>query len=214
MATDYTATRTCLHALAELVLAGPRYRSGGTIKLRAYEHGVRTWDDPLVALSGGALVTDEQSVPLDGLTYAEAARRVGLVASRLDDLYSDGTQAEPTERVRLATPAARQVEEALWLGARALRSFHHGAEPVVWPEHFDVALTVDEVNYGVSPGDGYSPDPYAYVGPHREMAGDFWNAPFGAARRLHDLGDVATVAAFFRRGAELVSSRGDDPAVS
>jgi hypothetical protein len=203
MTTSYSESRESLHALAELVLAGPRYRVGGTIRLRATEDGVRTWDDPRLALSGGELISVDRRVPLDGLTYAEAARRVGLVASRLDDLYSDGTRADPTERVRLSSPAARAVEEALWLGARALRSFHDGAEPVVWPEHFDVALTVDEVNYGVSPGDGYSPEPYAYVGPHRAMAGDFWNAPFGAARRLRDLGDVAGVVAFFKRGAEL-----------
>ena len=38
-------------------------------------------------------------------------------------------------------------------------------QPVLWPEHFDLAIDVDEVNYGVSPGDGYHGAPYAYVGP-------------------------------------------------
>ena len=37
--------------------------------------------------------------------------------------------------------------------------------PVLWPEHFDVGITLDKVNYGVSPGDDDIPEPYAYVGP-------------------------------------------------
>ena len=36
---------------------------------------------------------------------------------------------------------------------------------MLWPEHFDVAVTDNEVNYGVSAGDDGHPLPYAYVGP-------------------------------------------------
>ena len=35
----------------------------------------------------------------------------------------------------------------------------------LWPEHFDLATTIDEVNYGGSPGDDGHPLPYLYVGP-------------------------------------------------
>lgn len=208
MSTSYTETRESLHALAELVLAGPRYRAGGTIRLRATEHGVRTWDEPRLELRGDELVTDTRRVPLDGLTYAEAAQEVGVVVSRLDDLYSDGTGADPGGRVRLSAESARAVGSALWLGDRALRSFLDGADPVVWPEHFDVALTVSGVNFGVSPGDAYSARPYAYVGPHEAVTGEFWNAPFGASRPLDELDDEGLVQ-FFRRGAELASSGGE-----
>jgi hypothetical protein len=72
-----------------------------------------------------------------------------------------------------------------------------GVEPVLWPEHFDLAVTVDEVNYGVSPGDTYLDEPYAYVGPWQARTGPFWNAPFGAARPLSELGDADAVAGFF-----------------
>jgi hypothetical protein len=34
---------------------------------------------------------------------------------------------------------------------RALRSFAPGLEPVLWPEHFDLGIKLDEVNFGVSP---------------------------------------------------------------
>jgi glucose 1-dehydrogenase len=35
---------------------------------------------------------------------------------------------------------------------------------VLWPEHLDLAVTVDAVNYGVSPGDDAVPAPYLYGG--------------------------------------------------
>ena len=79
---------------------------------------------------------------------------------------------------------------------------------VLWPEHFDVGMDRDEVNYGVSPGDGFCPEPYAYVGPWAfsgRAATDpadaaFWNAPFGASRTIRALGDEAGVLAFFEEG--------------
>jgi hypothetical protein len=73
-------------------------------------------------------------------------------------------------------------------------------EPVLWPEHFDVAISADDVNYGVSPGDDFIVVPYAYVGPFQQRQGAFWNAPFGAARPVADLGDVDGVLRFFQEG--------------
>lgn len=64
------------------------------------------------------------------------------------------------------------------------------------------AVTLDEVNYGVSPGDDAIPEPYAYVGPWTPQTGDFWNASFGAARLLTELTDVL---AFFQKGRALVT---------
>ena len=79
---------------------------------------------------------------------------------------------------------------------------------MLWPEHFDVAVTDAEVNYGVSPGDDFHPLPYAYVGPWTSRIGEFWNAPFGAFQTLDTSHDVDRLAAdvsdFFERGrAEL-----------
>ena len=72
----------------------------------------------------------------------------------------------------------------------------------MWPEHFDVAITIDDVNYGVSPGDEHIDEPYAYVGPHRPRTGPFWNKPFGAAHPLRQLPDADAVLAFFERGRD------------
>jgi hypothetical protein len=52
-----------------------------------------------------------------------------------------------------------------------------GGEPTLWPEHFDIAIELDEVNYGFSPGDEHHTEPYAYVGPWTAPpAGPLWNA--------------------------------------
>jgi hypothetical protein len=78
---------------------------------------------------------------------------------------------------------------------------------VLWPEHFDVGISVGEVNYGLSPGDAALPEPYAYVGPWTPRTGQFWNQPFGAARPLAALGDVGGVVAFLREGSERASEQ-------
>lgn len=171
------------------------------MRLRAGPGGIRTWDEPELILSDGELRSGSTRVALAGLTYADAAAAVGLVAHPLDEVYHDGPHVSPQEEIVLDLDQVRVVESALALGDAALRSFSPASDPVLWPEHFDVAVTVEEVNYGVSPGDSFHERPYAYVGPHRRASGDFWNAPFGAALPLEEDADVATVAAFFAEGS-------------
>ena len=90
----------------------------------------------------------------------------------------------------------------------------HGCSAVqLWPEHFDLGCNIDGVNFGASPGDGYSPEPYIYVGPWNSdgLGGEYWNAPFGAVLPYGELlgaGDQRQAAlAFLRRGAGLALSR-------
>lgn len=201
----YTQTRRSLHALAELVVAGPRFRQTGDLRLRVHPGGFGTWDSPIVLLAGGELVTPSTRIAVNGLTIADVAMRAGLEASPLDDVYSDGPQVSPSEIVRLDPLSVQVVETAFRLGEDALRSFRPDAERTLWPEHFDVATTVDDLNYGVSPGDGYLDTPYAYVGPLHPLTGNFWNAPFGAARLVDELVDVAGITAFFSEGSRLAA---------
>lgn len=207
MTLTYETTRHSLHGLAELVLAGPRYAAGGSMRLRADADGIRTWDDPAVRLSGGELVADGVRVAVAGLTFADAAAAVGLTAHPLDDVYHDGPHVAPAEIVLIDPHHVAVLEDALGRGDAALRAFAPESEPILWPEHFDVAITVDEVNYGVSPGDGHHGAPYAYVGPHQVPEGPFWNAPFGASRPVAELTDLSSVVAFFRDGAHEVARR-------
>lgn len=55
--------------------------------------------------------------------------------------------------------------------------------PILWPEHFDIAIELGDkaaaaaANYGFSPGDEQHAEPYAYVGPWTAPpAGPLWNA--------------------------------------
>ena len=100
--------------------------------------------------------------------------------------------------------AADEIAAAFDRGAEALSTFRPASVPVLWPEHFDLGITVDGINYGISPGDDLIAVPYAYVGPHGEFSGPFWNAPFGAARPLSELDDLV---AWFAEGARAGADR-------
>ena len=194
-------TRRSLHGVAELVLAGPQYRQSGQIKLRVLPGGFGTVVAPDLRVDGDKLVTSAGSFPLAG-SYAELAAAVGVEARRLDDVYSGGPKIDPDERIEIDPAAARALVDAFARGEAALRSLAPDEVPVLWPEHFDVGISVGEVNYGVSPGDAGIPEPYAYVGPWTPRTGEFWNTSFGAARPMAELADVLE---FFRTGRRLVT---------
>ena len=90
------------------------------------------------------------------------------------------------------------------VGAAGLLTFAPHEKAVLWPEHFDLAIAVDEVTYGVSPGDGWSDVPYAYVGPFEKVDDAFFDAPFGAVRTWDQVPDAAGLAAFFSEGRDRV----------
>lgn len=197
-------TRRSLHGVAELVLAGPQHRQGGGIRLRVVPGGFGTVNPPELRVEGTVLVTPSGSLPLTG-SYAELAAAAGVTAGRLDDVYSGGPGIDPDESIEVDDESARILHEAFARGDAALRRLAPDEVPVLWPEHFDVAITVDEVNYGVSPGDDTIPEPYAYVGPWTPQTGPFWNTSFGAAQPLTALDDIL---AFFATGRDLAGRTG------
>lgn len=200
------ATRRALHGVAELVLAGPQYARGNGIRLRVTPGGFGTVAAPEVRVEGETLVTGAERLSMSGRSYADLASSAGLEARALDDVYSGGPGIARTDVIQLDPGAADQLERCLAQGDAALRELAPGEMPVLWPEHFDVGITLDEVNYGVSLGDEHIAEPYAYVGPWHAREGAFWNAPFGAARPLAELGDVTGIAAFFAEGRALTCS--------
>lgn len=198
---DLTSTRTALHAVAELLLAGPQYAASGTIRLRVLPSGIGTVAAPDLRLEGTELTGPGGRHPLTG-TYAEAAAAIGVEPRSLGDVYRDSVAVRADDTIEVDADRLGVLLDALARGDAALRAFAPSQEPVLWPEHLDVGITLDEVNYGVSPGDGSLPEPYAYVGPWTGRQGAFWNQPFGAARPLSALEDVDEVGAFFAEGAE------------
>ena len=199
---ELEVTRRSLHAVAELVLAGPQYRATGRLRLRVVPGGFATAFQPdvRVRVAGrgrGEPVRDQRP------DRACAWRAPGRCRGRPEGAYQDGCGIGIDEPLALHADHAAMVLDALALGNSALAAFAPAEAPVLWPEHFDVAIRVDDVNYGVSPGDGFIAGPYAYVGVGQVPAGDaFWNAPFGAARPLRDLDDLDSTIAFFSEGRE------------
>jgi hypothetical protein len=211
-----TTTRRSLHGVAETLLAGPEHRAIGRIRLRVVPGGFSTLalTGPVsrIAVVGSNLVVHPagdappRSVELEG-TFAEVAAAAGLSAGAPEGVYGDGSGVTLDEQVVLDPAALATLNGAFAVGHQALRRLvaaHPAGDddgsPVLWPEHFDVSVTLDEVNFGVSPGDAGIAEPYAYVGPWKRRVGDFWDQPFGSARRLSELGDADDVLAYLEAG--------------
>jgi hypothetical protein len=206
----FESTRRSLHALAELLLAGPQYVASEDVRLRATPGGFGTTKGLDARVDGVELVVEGARHPLTG-TYEQVAQRAGLEARSLSDVYSDGPAVRADDALSLDADAAASIADVFARGDAALRSMAD-EEPVLWPEHFDIGISLDEVNFGVSPGDSHVAEPYAYVGPWVRREGPFWNMSFGAIRPMRELPDVDSVAAFFREGAEHAAA--DPPAGS
>jgi hypothetical protein len=206
-----------LHAVAEQVLATALHEATGRIGLRVAPGGFATpvVDRPgpwtRLAVDGLELVIrsndDEQRSPLT--TIADAARAVGLDQPGMPpEVYAPVTRTPRDEPLTLDARAAGEVATVLGVGAAALDRLRgelaDASATIVqlWPEHFDAATTIAEVNFGVSPGDDDHPLPYLYVGPWSPPSPDgaYWNEPFGASRTVDARTTVDDALAFFHEG--------------
>jgi hypothetical protein len=202
---ELAVTRRSLHAVAELVLAGPQYRATGKLRLRVVPGGFATTTlTPGLRVDGSLVAGGEgAALAIGGRTPRALGAELGVAAGRPEGAYDGGSEVDRDEALALDLAQAGVITGALALGHDALAAFAPGESPVLWPEHFDVAVRVHEVNFGVSPGDGFIDEPYAYVGVSSPPAGDtFWNAPFGAAVPLRELPDAAAATRFFTEGRE------------
>ena len=200
-------TRKSLHAVAELLLAGPQFEQSRSIELRVTAGGFGTTKEPDLRVDGTDLVKDGERVVLAGRSVAEVAASIGIRPRSLRDVYADGPDLAASDRLAVDAAAAEEIARAYLFGDGALTELAPTRARVLWPEHFDIGIEADEVNYGVSPGDTSCAEPYAYVGPwsfgeRSDTGDDFWNASFGASRTIRELGDQAGVLAFFRAGRD------------
>jgi hypothetical protein len=211
------ATRRGLHAVAERIIAGHQYRAIGTIRLSVRPNGFTSRTMPgspgVLAVDGTDLVVDGARLPIGDRRLGDLAAAAGVECRGPEGVYELSADIGPADVVTVHPEAAAELQGAWVLGDAVLRAFGSlhaagGAEPVLWPEHLDVAITVDEVNFGVSPGDAAIAEPYAYVGPHQLRTGAFWNAPWGAALPLAEV-TAPTLRAFFEEGRSRAAS---DPA--
>lgn len=232
----FATTRAELQRVAVHVLARRRSVATGRFGLRATPGGIATpafGDDLEVVRTSGACLVHEtygraRSVRLT--TLAAAARHVGV---DLDADLSVGHDTPPLgDRHSPVDLDEASLSALAWWNALVLSALDlltaelpESADPSaaqLWPEHFDVALDVawgsgegQRANLGGSPGDGFDPNPYLYVGPWGpERPGDppYWNAPFGAVLRyatlvgLESAVAIDRMTAFLRRGVNLLAT--------
>jgi len=208
---DLVNARRTLHAIAEQLLAGPGWRHSKEISLAVTIDGFITTHSPapgLVSIAvadayviGVATHGEARPIPIEG-TLRDLATALELEEPGWPEgVYPDHADVDIDDELTSDPEAITLVLRSLIDGAAALREFDPGQSPVLWPEHFDVAISAGEVNYGVSGGDAGHDEPYAYVGPWTPPeTGGFWNESFGAARPVSELGGSAGILAFFQEG--------------
>jgi hypothetical protein len=181
----FRATVAALHRVAEDVVAAER-KPDNEIALEATPGGFGTpefeWEGCTrrIRVEGAELVRE-----VDGRQRREPLEVDAAAAGALAGWFAFGR--EVLERLAAAAPSP----------------------PILWPEHFDVAIELGSepdgrrATYGFSPGDEQHPQPYAYVGPWAaQPAGELWNAHgfAGAELGYADLlaaGDQAAAALEF-----------------
>jgi hypothetical protein len=198
------ATRHQLHGIAECLLAGPEHRATGEIALRITPGGFSTTAGPDIRLDGLELVRGDQRVPVTG-SFGDLADRLGVDFGAPAMLYPDGSGVRRGDVVDLDPAAARLILDWYALSDAALRTLDPDQQPTLWPEHFDVAILLDDRSYGSSPGDDFHPTPYAYVSESDHDDNPFWNAPFGALRDAAEFSSAEDLVAFWRNGRALLS---------
>ena len=207
-------TRRAWHTLAERVVAPVRWRATGRIGLVPAPGGYATGplpSGPEVRVEGTDLVHGDRRHRVT--TLGAAADFVGLDRPADPEVYTPLTPDDPATPLRVDPADAELLAAWFAFGADVLAEWARTvpdppSETWLWPEHFDLALSLGEAphraNYGASPGDDGTPEPYLYVGPWEVRADEFWDAGTYARLRLRDL--VATAdprgraLAFFAAG--------------
>jgi hypothetical protein len=174
-------TRESLHAVAEHVMATASYAAIGKIGLRPHPGGFRTQDEQFVVADGSL-----NGVEINGKTLRE------LGATESDLPYKPLTTLDDH-------PLVVDPKDCTELGE--FYAFVAAALPApgqIWPEHFDLAIDINEVNYGGSPGDDAYPEPYLYVGPFDRSDTTSFDDPWGWTLHYRGVRDLDHARAFFR----------------
>ena len=141
-------------------------------------------------------------------TFAELADALGVDFGAPPDGYPDGSGSSATDDVTLDAGSARLIQDWFLMADAALRLMAPRLTPILWPEHFDVAILLDNTSYGASPGDAFHATPYAYVGSRDHDDSDFWNAPFGALRDNDQMRSIDDLVTFWRAAQTQLMAHG------
>ncbi len=215
----FVAARDGMHALAEHVLAPFRYRADGHIGLVGHARRLRYADygeGERVRVDGVELVHERPgtSTRVRITTLGAAAQFVGVPLGAPAGVFTPTTVCAPDAPVALdvestlALTAWIALAESLLVDLRETYAAHEPTSPILWPEHFDLALELGHADagtratYGASPGDAAIPQPYLYVAPWdaSRRTGKLGGYPFGAAltyAEMQNAGDAKGVGMDF-----------------
>jgi hypothetical protein len=212
-ASRLATTRAAWHRVAEHVLAAGQYADTGKIGLRPAPDGFATTRPlrdgrQLRVAEAQLIVTDDSSTRSTPLrTVAAAAQFAGITPGMPDRVYPPATPLELDAALAIDPLSARVLADWYQLGDAAMQRFaaevgSDAGPPILWPEHFDLGITIDSVNYGASPGDAYVDHPYLYVGPPAgpPVRDAFWNASFGATKTIDEIASPDDAVHFFHEG--------------
>jgi hypothetical protein len=220
---DWNAQRDTLQRIATHVLAQARFRHDSLFDLTPLPGGFGTPpvgpERERVRLVGGSLFVERvvgadihdaeattEVVTVAGNSIAGLCRAIGFEPD--PDFWVGGDTpplGDPEAMIVLDSLSAQVAGEWYLLGQRAIdevvASIPDAAASVgrLWPEHFDHGIDLAarpgvRVNLGAAAGDGFSEQPYLYVGPwdaDRPGSADYWNAPFGAVVGYDELDAAA-----------------------
>ncbi|MCU1359666.1 MAG: hypothetical protein JWN99_955 [Ilumatobacteraceae bacterium] len=202
-------TRDVLHDLARFVLAHDLEGTTELITLRPTPGGFGQPErlvDGLqrrLRIDGTMLVVQrgetEQWLPITTLAAAAADAAVTLRA--------DAPQPDLPLQIDAAEASSLAQFFALTdLALAELRRRHRDDQPTIaqlFPHHFDLAITLRQVNIGGSPGDADHDVPYLYVGPWNPVANEAqkeaWNETWGASMTWTDATTLDDALGFFER---------------
>jgi hypothetical protein len=223
----FAETRAALHALAEHVIVPCRHAANGKIGLRYTYRGFGTpffgadrqvrVEDGVVLDNHGVGATQAGHRRHELTTLRAAAQFLDVAPVAPTGVYTPTTACDLDAPLTVDPAAARALGDWFGFTAHLLEGLRAEAgdqdnRVQLWPEHFDLAVTLDQprrsgtqpVNYGGSPGDAEHPEPYLYIGPWDGPPADrtgraderFWNEPFGASLSYQQLLAGADPVAF------------------
>jgi hypothetical protein len=212
---NLASSRQSLHRVAVHIVARSRVEAAGRFSLRVTPGGFGTPElspsGRRVRVSGTHLIVESdapdeaaaRSIAIGGSTLTILATFAGVdLAEKIDIGHDTPPVGDADAPIDLDTGGAGEIVR--WFGLvaaildRVLEQLPATSSPTLprlWPEHFDAAIEAQahldrRANLGGSPGDGFSDEPYLYVGPWtavRPGEAGFWNAPFGAFRTSSQL---------------------------
>jgi hypothetical protein len=201
--TSFASTRVAVHTLAEHVLCAVRYAAVGRIGLSPVGDGIATppFDGRVVGLRGVELVdTSRHGDRRSTLSTLRSAGAFFGVVPGAPPLWTPSTNGDPDATLDVEVSAVAALAAWFALVSTALATVHRSASQTLWPEHFDLAVTVAGATYGGSPGDATHSEPYLYITPPGDPVPDgdrqFWNEPFVASLSYDRITGAADAVGF------------------